>query len=81
MRLVPQNPISEPFCAAPAKTAPLWRAVLRFYAWALVLSVLTWGDASFGYQGRLGGAGSEPHAALIPIATLAAGAIAFSIAL
>ncbi len=64
----------------PARFAgPLWRAVLRFWLGALVLSVVVWAEATLGNGGGLGN-GSESHAWLVPVATVAGGIVALLIA-
>jgi hypothetical protein len=71
---------SRPLEAKVPKAEPLWRVVLRFWLGALILAALVWLDAMFDRRGKIGGPGSEPHAYLIPIATLLGGAAALGIA-
>jgi hypothetical protein len=64
----------------PARFAgPLWRAVLRFWLGALILSVVVFVEATLGNGGGLGN-GSESHAWLVPVATVLGGAAALLIA-
>lgn len=64
----------------PARFAgPLWRAVLRFWLGALILSVVVFVEATLGDGGGLGN-GSESHAWLVPVATVLGGAAALMIA-
>ena len=58
---------------------PLWRAVLRFWLGAQVLSVVVWLEATLGHGGGLGH-GSESNAWLVPVASFAAGLAALIIA-
>jgi hypothetical protein len=58
---------------------PLWRAVVRFWFGAQVLSIVVWLEATLGNGGGLGHA-SESHAWLVPVATFAGGLVAFVIA-
>jgi hypothetical protein len=59
---------------------PLWRAVVRFWLGALILSLAIWAEATLGNGGGLGN-GSEPHAWLVPVATFVGGLLALLIAL
>jgi hypothetical protein len=74
------QPLADKVPGPDPRLPGLSRVVFRFWVGALVLAALLWVDAMFDHRGTIGGAGSEPHAYLIPIATLLGGAVALGIA-